>query len=60
MKPHLRVIAGRPVCVAPPPPSQPRRRLPERDLEFVLPVAFLASGILMGWLLFEALRYLPW
>lgn len=49
-----RTIAGRPVRRTPP------RRPDGRDLEWMLGPMFLASGLFVGWLLFEALEFLPW
>lgn len=57
-RPHLKVIAGRPVTVQAPPP--PPRHPPGHDLEWLLGPIFIASGFLLGWLVFAGLEYLPW
>lgn len=36
------------------------RHDPGRDLEWLLGPMLVASGVLVGWLLFHALAYLPW
>lgn len=31
-----------------------------RDLQWLLGAMLVASGVFVGWLVFEALAYLPW